>query len=73
MLQETEELYRHGGIQAEGLLHSKALGGWQRGGLRVGSLPMPKGPLVIEYDFRPTIFGAQGQSFVSPSVTLTDW
>ncbi len=50
---------------AAGVLRSTSMANWRRGGLEVGSLPMPKTALTVEYDFQPVRFGRQSQEFVS--------
>ncbi|NUQ63876.1 MAG: family 20 glycosylhydrolase [Pirellulales bacterium] len=53
---------------AGGRLVTSAAGQWQRAGLEVGPLVLPaEGRMVVQYAFRPTALGRQGQSFVSQS------
>ena len=61
-----------GAQQIGGVLRSKSLAHWRRGGLEVGPIPMPQSPLSIQYDFRPVRFGRQCQEFVSQA-PRTHW
>ncbi|PJB64664.1 MAG: hypothetical protein CO095_14740, partial [Armatimonadetes bacterium CG_4_9_14_3_um_filter_58_7] len=58
--------------QEQGTARSASLAGWRREGVQVGTLPIPQGALVVEYDFRAVRFGSQGQEFTSQTPS-THW
>lgn len=59
-------------VQKGGTVRSHSLVGWRREGVQVGTIPTPKGALVVEYDFRALRFGSQGQEFTSQTPS-THW
>ncbi|MBI3920372.1 MAG: beta-N-acetylhexosaminidase [Armatimonadetes bacterium] len=59
-------------VHEKGLVRSSSLEGWRRSGVQVGPVPVPKGQLIVEYDFLAVKFGGQCQEFTS-QVPSTHW
>ncbi len=56
----------------QGLLRTSTQAGWRRSGLLVGPLPVPRGALTIETEFRPLALGPQSQELASETPS-THW